>query len=187
MPPKKSKARMDDVMIDLETLDTAVTGVILSIGACRFDADGIADDGFYRRVTIESNMAEGRTISASTLRWWMEQSDAARQAAFSTKDSVPLEQALDEFREWLGTDKISRENMRVHGNGADFDIAMLAHAYGQQGTPWQFYNVRCYRTIKSEPRFKAIPRVAPTIAHHALYDAIAQAQHLQNIWKELRA
>lgn len=184
MPPKKSPPRLDDVMTDLETLDTAVTGVILSIGACKFNADEIGNEGFYRKITIESNLEEGRTISPSTLRWWMQQSDAAREAAFSAPGAIPLGQALDEFREWLGTDKISTENMRPWGNGSDFDIAMLAHAYGRQGTPWKFYNVRCFRTIKSDPRWKDVPKPAPIIAHHALYDAIAQAQHLQAIWKE---
>lgn len=184
MPPKKSPPRKDDVMIDLETLDTAVTGVILSIGACKFDANEIANDGFYRKISIESNLDEGRTISASTLRFWMDQPDAARKAVFDPEGAVSLDQALTEFREWLGTDRIATDNMRPWGNGADFDIAMLAHAFGKQGTPWKFYNVRCFRTTKSDPRFKDVPKPAPVIAHHALYDALAQAQHLQAIWKE---
>src|SRR4051812_25387336 len=91
-----------DVMIDTETLDTKPTAVILSIGACRFNELDIDSNGFYRAITIESNMDEGRTISASTLRWWMKQEPAA-QAVMHDPAAVPLSQALDEFREWMGT------------------------------------------------------------------------------------
>ncbi len=187
MPPKKKQTvvtaqrefRGDDIMIDLETLSTDVDGAIMSIGACRFNEEDIADDGFYRIITVQSNLDEHRTISPSTLSWWMTQSKEA-QAIFSSPDAVPLGQALDELRAWIGS---HTANIRPWGNGADFDISMLKHAYGRQATPWAFYNVRCFRTLKSTPAAKAIPKVEPLIAHHALHDAIAQAKHLQLLWK----
>lgn len=179
----KKKFVGDDIMIDLETLSTDVDGVILSIGACRFNIDQVDDAGFYRTITIDSNLAEHRTISPSTLKWWMTQGDKAR-AVLNDPDAVSLEQALSDLRDWLGP---HTANIRVWGNGADFDISMLKHAFGQQAAPWAFYNVRCFRTIKSMAQAKNVPKVDPVIAHHALYDAIAQAQHLQAIWKVMAA
>lgn len=186
MAPKKKIAatvkaafKADDIMIDLETLSTDVDGAIVSIGACRFNEDEIDSDGFYRIITIQSNLDEHRTISPSTLIWWMGQGANAR-AVFSSPEAVTLEQALNDLREWIGP---HTANIRPWGNGVDFDISILKHAFGKQATPWAFYNTRCYRTLKSTKAAQAIPRVDPVIAHHALYDAIAQAQHLQLLWK----
>lgn len=180
MPPKKEK--FDHVMIDLETLDTLTHGVILSIGAVKFNEKNIADEAFYRVLTIESNLAEHRTISPDTLRWWMGQSDGARDV-FKTpmSNQVPLEQALDDLRAFFGS-TLEAENTQVWGNGADFDIAMLAHAYGLQGTPWKFWNVRCFRTLKSTPKARTVPKPDNALAHNALQDALAQAKHLQALW-----
>lgn len=173
----------NDVMIDLETLDTAVTGAILSIGACRFNETEIGNDGFYRAITIQSNIDEHRTISGNTLSWWMGQEEKAKRV-FNDPEAVTLTQALDELREWLGP-PVEAKNKRVYGNGANFDISILDHAYstGGQTSPWEFYNVRCFRTLKSLPSARNVPKPANALAHNALFDAIAQAQHLQALWK----
>lgn len=187
MVTKKSMARasapMNDVMIDLETLDTSASAAILSIGACRFNEDEIDNDGFYRIVTIQSNIDEHRTISGKTLAWWMDQGDKAKKV-FTAPDAVPLSEALDELREWLGS-SVAAKNTRVYGNGANFDISILDHAYaaGGQTSPWEFYNVRCFRTLKSVPSARNVPKPDNVLAHNALFDAIAQAQHLQALWK----
>lgn len=191
MPPKQkpiaevlaSKSRFkveryDDIMLDNETLGTDVDSVILSIGAVRFNETSIADEAFYRVITIQSNLDEGRTIMPSTLRWWLDQ-DARAKAVLDDPNQIPLGQALDEFREWIGNDC---KTIKMWGNGADFDCAMIKHAYGRQAAPWQFYNTRCFRTVKELPAAKLIPKPANTLAHNALADAIAQATHLQAIW-----
>lgn len=181
MPPKKISSPMNDIMIDLETLGTKADAAILSIGAVRFNETEMDDAGFYRVITIESNQAEHRTINGDTLRWWIGQTDKAR-AVFDDPNRVDLGTALDDLRAWIGP---KWGDVRVYGNGSDFDIAMLAHAYGNQGTPWKFYNVRCYRTIKELPRAKAVLKPFNAGAHNALFDAITQAQHLQAIWKAI--
>lgn len=177
--PKITHEDFDHIMIDNETLSTAVDAVILSIGACKFDANGIANDGFYRAITIQSNLDEGRKISPSTLRWWLDQSAKAK-AVLDDPTAVSLGQALDELREWIGP---NWQNKLVYGNGADFDIAMLGHAYGLQDPPWRFFNVRCFRTLKSSAAAKRVAKPVNAGAHNALFDAVAQAQHLQAIWK----
>ena len=179
---KKTRIVMDDVMIDLETLDTGVTAAILSIGACRFNETEIDGEGFYRAITIQSNIDEHRTISGNTLAWWVGQGEKAKRV-FADPAAVPLGQALDELRAWLGT-PVEAKNKRVYGNGANFDISILDHAYaaGGQTSPWEFYNVRCFRTLKSLPSARNVPKPDNALAHNALFDAIAQAQHLQALW-----
>ena len=167
-----------DIMVDLETLSTDTDGAIVSIGAVRFNETSISDSSFYRVITIQSNIDEGRTISGNTLKWWLSQ-DAKAKAMFQDESAVSLEQALDEFRAWVGADA---KTVRMWGNGADFDCAMIKHAYGNQGAPWEFYNSRCFRTIKELPAAKKVPKPKNDGAHNALFDALAQAQHLQAIW-----
>lgn len=173
---------MNDVMVDNETLATTADAVILSIGAVKFDlkTGEIDNDGFYRSISIESNLDYKRRISEDTLIWWMKQ-DVAAQAVFHEAKET-LATALSEFSDWLGT-----SNYTMWSNGADFDIPMLAHAYTQIGmeTPWKFWNTKCFRTYKNLPGAKDI-RVPPLgVKHNALSDAYQQAQTAAAIHRQL--
>lgn len=173
----------DSVMVDLETLDTAAGATIISIGAVKFDlnSDLIEDGGFYASVSVESNLAAGRTISESTLCWWLQQSAEAQAVFHEPKQSV--QGALDSFTEWFGNSTF------IWSNGADFDVAILTHAYRQQGwdVPWQFWNVRCVRTYKNLPGMKGLPVAVNPLKHNALADAYAQARLVQAIQRKLMA
>lgn len=173
---------MRSLMIDLETLGTTADSVILSIGAVKFDlATGVIDDfGFYRSVSIESNLDYKRRISESTMLWWFKQPAAAQEVFHEPKEALGT--ALVELSDWIGS-----EQFLIWSNGADFDIPMLSHAYTQMQVeiPWKFFNSRCYRTYKNLPGAKDI-RVPPTgIKHNALSDALQQAQTLIAIQKAI--
>jgi len=171
------------VMLDKETLDTTPSAVILSIGAVRFDpdTDEIDDEGFYASISIDSNLEAGRTISESTLMWWMrDEQAAARSVYFEPKQT--LSDALLGFVDWFGAAEF------IWSNGASFDIPMMSHALKGAGMeqPWEFYNERCVRTYKNLPGMKNI-KVENTAKHNALFDAIAQAKLVQAIQKRLKA
>ena len=170
------------VMVDLETLSTRSDAVILSIGAVKFDLERgkIYDSGFYTSISIDSNTEAGRHISEDTLVWWMGQGDAARRVFSESKVVLPA--ALEQFSDWIGND----DGGEVWSNGADFDIPMLAHAFSTHDMtiPWKFYNTRCFRTYKKLPGAPAC-KTPPTVAHHALHDAISQAQHAIDIYAHL--
>lgn len=173
---------MNHVMVDLETLDTTADAVILSLGAVRFDLDSdvVDDAAFYASISIESNLQRGRSISESTLLWWMKQSQAAQHVFFEPKTS--LDSALVDFKEWFDGAKY------VWSNGADFDLPMLAHAFKQCGmeTPWAFYDSRCVRTYKNLPTAKSVPKPNTGVKHNALSDALNQAKHVQAIHARLK-
>lgn len=174
-----------DIMIDMETLGTTADAVILSIGAVRFDLNStdIDNDGFYNVVSIDSNHECGqRRISQDTLAWWMGQSEGAKKVF--TDPSVTLRTALLDLADWMGEDM---GTTRVWSNGASFDIPMLEQAFTSFDIeiPWQFWNASCFRTIKNLPMVKKIPKPANQLAHNAFADALAQAQHLQAMWKIL--
>lgn len=172
----------NNIMLDLETLGTTADSVIMSIGAVRFDlAAGTVDreHGFYASVSIDSNHHDGiqRRVTESTLNWWMLQDAIARRVFNEAK--VVLPEALSGLADWFGA-----ERALVWSCGADFDIAMLRHAYETHAleAPWQYQDTRCHRTFKNLPGAPARRR-APT--HNALQDAIDQAEHAVEIHQAL--
>ena len=163
------------VMIDLETMGVTTNAVIISIGAVGFDKDGIQSE-FYRPVSIESCMEIGLQCDASTIMWWMGQSDEAR-GAFT--DGINIRHALMDLRDWMAGFKIDG----VWGNGVDFDNMILGNAYekANQEKPWSYGKNRCYRTVKN--LFKNVKMERSGTHHNALDDAKSQAEHLIRIMK----
>jgi hypothetical protein len=103
--------------------------------------------------------------------FWMQQSDDAR---FALLKGDPINEVLDGFAEWLADwDVIDG----VWGNGATFDNVLLTETYlrARRDRPWSYRADRCFRTAKAMS-----PHVEPPefegIEHHALHDAIWQAQ-----------
>lgn len=165
------------IMLDLETMGTGPNAAITAIGAVKFDPDkSEIVDTFYFKVNLESSVRHGGVIDASTVIWWLGQNEEAR--AEMQKEGRHLIDGLYELKGQIGSDA------RIWGNGAAFDNVILRSAYerAQIIAPWDFWNDRCYRTVKA--MFKQTPTVEkPTVAHNALADAEAQAKHLMLIAK----
>jgi hypothetical protein len=167
---------MANIMLDLETMGNRGTSAIISIGAVQFSPSGIGKE-FYKTVNLDSCMKAGLTIDASTIAWWMQQSEEAKTS--SMKGELSLFQALQEFTKFIGG---TNSDAKIWGNGADFDNAILANAYRASNleVPWKHWNNRCYRTMKSV--FAKAPK--PEFSgekHNALDDAKFQATHLISI------
>lgn len=168
---------MNHVMLDLETMGTRTNAAIVAIGAAAFDDTGILDT-FYQVVNLESSVALGMVIEPQTVLWWLKQEDPARKELYS-KQGENLTTALAQFAEWLP------QNSAVWGNGASFDNAILSNAYklADMEQPWSYRDDRCYRTIKAMNPGIKLERTGTL--HNALDDAISQALHLGEIWREL--
>ena len=174
-------------MLDLETLGTSAGGVVLSIGACRFDPYQIGVHGpyFHETIRVKTSLKAGLVIDGDTLKWWLEQGEEARKAAFFGQYS--LHEALEHFNAWLREFGDPRE-LALWGNGATFDNVILRAAYSAAGiTPaWHFRGDKCYRTVINllpKDRAPAWERIG--VHHNALDDAITQAVYLQKVYKEL--
>ena len=168
---------MTHIMLDLETMGNSSNAAIVAIGAVKFDAANGITDSFYQKVDLESAVDNGGIMDPSTVIWWLGQNDAARKEMQAP--GVPIAAALGSFHSWAGVNV----DVRVWGNGAAFDNVILTNAYKNAGfpAPWRHWNDRCYRTIKA--MYPDVPKVLPTVAHHALADAEAQARHLIAIAK----
>lgn len=163
---------MNDIMMDLETLDVTPSALVVSIGAVRFGPDGLGET-FYRVLEMDGQPAHGRTISPDTVKWWLRQ-DVLAKAVFDHPTHLVVA-ALGDFAGFVIPDSGSR----MWGNGASFDNVILASLYASYGfrAPWHFTDDRCFRTLKNlvplEPgegvQFRGTP-------HNALDDAIYQAE-----------
>lgn len=177
-----SSETIDKVMLDLETLGTSPGCVVLSIGACSFDHAGFRKT-FHQTISIESSKAQGLVVDPRTEEWWQQQDRKVREAAFGGTEG--LCEVLDSFHDWfrnLG----AWGKITVWGNGADFDLPILAAAYkaANRPTPWAPYNGRCYRTLKNLlPHVKAPPFSGAK--HCALDDAQHQANHAEILLRVL--
>lgn len=180
---------MNDVMIDLETLGTRPGCVILSIGAVFFNPNLAEEHAlgqeFYRVVSRQSCLDAGLFEDAATVRWWREQTSEARQVLIDAEgeNSLLLSVALSGLAGFLSQHEGGLENVRVWGNGSDFDNAILAACYSAVNCelPWKFWNNRCYRTLKA---IKPGPKpVRIGTYHNALDDARTQAMHAVQLLK----
>jgi len=176
-----------DFVIDLETMDTEPTAAIVAIGAVAVDFDEgiVLGNTFYRRVRLESSVAAGGTIGADTVLWWLNQDAAAREELTRDQDlAVTIRQALNYLSEWMGS-FCRQKDARVWGNGASFDNVILRHAYACDGSapPWDWWNDRCFRTLKN--MHPNVPAPAfEGVKHRALDDARHEAQHLLDIFED---
>ena len=173
------------VMLDLETMGKKSNAAIVSIGAVEFNIETAeTGDQFYGRVDLQSCLDYGLTVDASTVYWWLLQSEQARKEIAHGGDN--LAHALNVFSEWfrgLGQD------VQIWGNGATFDLGILSSAYEAcvLPEPWSCRNERDVRTmvslypevrIKHDKNFKGVE-------HNPIDDCKHQINYLSEIWNRI--
>lgn len=176
---------MNHLMIDLETLGTNVNAPVVAIGAVYFDPDtGTLGEEFDAAIDVADAMRYGRA-SGDTIKWWLGQSDAARQKV--VRGRHPSQLVFEKFYDFClkhGSD------VKPWGNGASFDISILEYAFGRildKQAPWKFWNVMDCRTVKRLA--EGIVEFTGTLegtAHDAIDDARHQARWVSVYWQGLR-
>lgn len=169
------------ISIDLESLSLEPNAMILAIGAVEFDvATGQLSNTFYRTIDITAK-GGGGVMDPATVKWWVNQSRAARERIFADPEAVPLAQALIDFSEWLGFNDSLPDgeypDVKLWARG-DKDGQWLDCAYDglQLAKPYQYWQLENQRTITS--LFPKDWFVWDGTAHDALSDATVQAKHL---------
>jgi hypothetical protein len=173
----KRQNDMEHVMIDLETLGRRAGCSILSIGAVAFDPKTKQLGAELYVVVNRGSCAEhGLHEDQDTLAWWEKQNESAKTVlGHSTEGGFLLPEALAKLTGYLA--QFDHKKVKVWGNGSDFDNAILTGCYAAigQNIPWDFWNNRCYRTLKSlQPQIKLARQGT---YHNALDDAKSQATH----------
>lgn len=177
------------IMVDIETMDILPTAAIVSIGAVRFDVAGkssrdeLIEESFYTNISIESNEKFGRTMSASTIQWWLKQSKEAQKGLFE-EPILPFNTALLKYRMWL-----EKQNAdRYYANDPDFDMVILNNALRSinDQSPFAYHQHRsCRTTIELAYPDDPMPNVDLGTAHNALDDTVKQCLQVQHCWNKL--
>jgi len=165
------------VMVDIETLSLSNDAAIVSIGAVEF-GPGALGLTFSKSVDRDSCVDAGLTVDEDTLEWWRGQGDEARE---QLEGGDYLRRSLEDFFEFVdGYDE-------VWANSPSFDLVILANAADAVGlsVPWEFYEERDFRTLKSLPQ--APDADHDGVAHDALEDAKHQAHVAATTLKRLDA
>ena len=169
-----------DLMLDIETLDTKPTALVLSLGLTWFDFDDpnvVPYGGQHYRLDLREQQDKlGRTISVDTVMWWMGQGVKAQEAwQFATVTPVPTVLGVVEGA--------VKQSDRVWAKGPDFDCVILASLF--PAIKWPFWKHRDVRTVLDVAGIR--DRKFEGIAHNALDDAVNQANALREAVAKLRA
>jgi hypothetical protein len=175
------------LMIDIETLDTAPTALVLSAGWAWFDTEGILSSGHVCFDHELQQRGQERTISASTVHWWKKQPapmpesrhgfdvrrlDGAIWATFPYTEPASLSAAMPDVLVWA--------------NSPSFDCVILRHWASRlrHALPWAHWQERDFRTFRAlcEAAAQRNPsellRTRPQASHNAEQDARDQAQFM---------
>ena len=175
------------LMLDLETLDTRSSSIVLSIGACVFNDNKLNTEQelrsnfFYEELSISEQEKNGRTISTSTLAWWLNQPDPGLKKFFNNKKSN-ITNSLENFHYF-----ILNNNSKIEGiwsNGPSFDMNIIESLYNSFNKTFcmDFRKWFDFRTAKLVRNLLKIPENSFTgTRHNALDDAINQALSVNQI------
>ena len=182
-------------MFDLETLGLRPGAVIISIGACIMSEKDMHDKEhqFDQNVTRESQPESGGFhVLQSTVDWWAEQSEKARNALVDNQ--VSIQDAIEKFHAWAAK---YPEPRALWCAGPHFDYALYAETCRLCDIKplFEFWMVRDVRTAKDmaymrkeDTKLAVPPRVRETLVdHHALSDCIRQTYEVLAARKRIAA
>lgn len=170
------------LMLDLETMSTDSTAAIISIGAVEFDIiTGRTGKSFYANIDLQSCLDLGLTVEASTIMWWLKQSDEARQSLSNISPNT-ISEVLIDFQKFIGDN-----TYYIWAKSPSFDCVILKNAFQKVSlkTPWAYLLERDVRTILFLNPELAKTVQKSSIAHNALADCFYQIEQCHVIWKSI--
>lgn len=127
------------LMPDLESLGTQPDAAILGIGATYFTKEGVVASHRYM-VNIDDAIKHGR-VCGDNLKWWMRQSEHARNLNFNTFATMSLREAL----EYLFLSYADHKCVGIIADPAHFDVRLIEYAATRAGMykdiPWKYWEV----------------------------------------------
>lgn len=175
------------IVVDLETLDTAPSAHILTVALVLVDVDAPIDSPDFCRKLFTAEVYRkqpGRTVSLDTQDWWAKQSQAARDIAFDHVAPEIISDVMRHLADWLQDNPYP-----IWGNGSDFDNAILQHAFNAEGLQWPYYRNRCLRTLRGVAKdlgYTLPPLPFEGTKHVASDDALHEAKELKLLMDTLK-
>lgn len=179
------------IVFDLETLDTANSAVVLSLGIVPFrlsekkNFQELVDGGVNILFDVEIQKQMGCTVSDDTLAWWEQQGEGAREVLSGGHRHNPADLHK------LIYDAIDRipPKTRWYARGLHFDMAIMNHLCKRFKIrePWGYQDGRDLRTwfdfYKSYERELWRNEQEGFIAHNSLHDSALEALHMQQCFQ----
>lgn len=182
-------------MLDFETLGTAGDTACLSLGAVAFNKTGVLGEKLWE-FDLKEQLDLKRSVTADTLIWWSQQNDLAR-AVFKHDDfKIKMTQFFSQFEKFcddlLVKQSEKRDELKVWGNGANFDVVLIEdfyrrhHVNAERAIPWKFWNVICFRTFNMLTKCRDLVPKNQThgVKHNALDDAMHQTKCVLAFWNK---
>lgn len=180
--------------LDIETLDTRATAVVLSIGICKFDPLGVDAVGPFEHVALEIGVQarNNRTISSDTFYWWAHQLASMEKSPFPEPYmdvKTGLAQIIDfiygnsEPMEVKGDQPALYQDACVWVRGPHFDWTIVENLAKQVGVEWPIHyaKVRDQRTFCAGEKYLPPENDEVFVFHNARDDAIMQAMFIQQV------
>ena len=181
---------MKHIMVDIETLSTAVNAAVLSIGAVEFDPfTGQILRTFYHELDLSDQ--DNRHVDLNTVQWWFKQCQE-NPVNFELmtkhnreKDGVTF--ALHKLGEFINgcveyamTRVEGYEKLSIYACDPDFDIAILNDLYKEHNlpSPWRYSELRSVRTVRDLTKIAGMDIPQQEANHNALDDCIRQAKEV---------
>ena len=164
-----------NICLDIETLSTRSTAVIVSIAAVSFSFTSDVTEEFEVHINPRSSKDYGLHVDQKTLDWWKNSNIEAAKVWMNSK--IDLMTGIQSFIDFTGSDK----DTLWFSQGSTFDFPILQSSMQVLNIepPWKFWNVRDMRTInwlgQVDPRNE--PRVG--LYHDALSDCYTQIQNMK--------
>ena len=182
---------MNSLMIDIETLDTKDSAIVLSIGGCVFNGESLLSIETLKRKSIylELNPYEqetkGRTISASTLFWWTKQKSPGLNK-FNKESYDSIKYSLNTLNQFITEYAVKS----IWSKSPSFDMVILNSLFNDfdMKLPVDFRNWYDVRTINLIRKILDIP--FPPFngeVHNALDDAVNQALTINQVVFHLKS
>lgn len=166
---------MKDVMIDIETMGTRSTSMIVQIGACYFNRHtGDIGKTFLTNIKHKDDRF---TVDWDTISWWLGQSEDARKSI--TKLALPVDEAVRDLAEFL-------KDAKYIWSHATFDIPILLNAFNVVGEkfPIHYRMMRDIRTLMDLADHTSESKRAG-VHHNALDDCKFQVQYCSEAMRKI--
>lgn len=179
--------RFKHVMIDTETLGRTPGSVIRSVAAVEFDPE-TGETGRQKvwKIDLTDSIRYGFKVEASTLKWWLVQSEEARRDFVDGPETL-LQDFMEDFVDFLALVN-DGDDFTLWCLQLDFDVALLrsyyswynlnVHGCDERVLPWNFRKVRDVRPYMDA--LSAAELLPPKVAdrHTPMGDCLAQVNYV---------
>lgn len=182
---RECRMKNNHLMLDIETASSRNDAVVLTVGVLRFDPYGDASGDYANHWVIPFSDNKGGHIDLDTIKWWMEQTDEARKAAWLDTRGVAPTSPTSEAPFWNIVEMLNTAE-HIWANDPDFDCTVMRSFMERNSVQWRWY--RKHRSLRTLKAMFDIPFIEPIgTAHNALDDCRYQAEQVRAVYQRRAA